>query len=216
VSRAAEFARLTALLVGAKGQEAGEGIAKAIQELAGDPVERMKRTLTGQGIAFEEEVTLQGGEPAPPSEAPEAPVPAKVSGIPSFPHRLPDPGLRVTTASEIGRHVGPNAMLVWLSLLAHADIRPGRQVTRIGYDKISRETGASRDQVRAGVKVLLAIGIITRRQTGRSAGGARLTAEYYVPFPTPARLARWTVRAEALARGQELAPDPTDGQAEAG
>lgn len=46
------FETLTAILIAAKGADAGNAIASAIKSMEGDPVERLKKTLTAQGVAF--------------------------------------------------------------------------------------------------------------------------------------------------------------------
>jgi len=46
------FDTLTAILIAAKGKDAGEAIAGAIKSMDGDPVERLKKTLTAQGVTF--------------------------------------------------------------------------------------------------------------------------------------------------------------------
>jgi hypothetical protein len=46
------FESLKAVLVKAKGADAGNAIADAIKSMEGDPVERLKKTLTAQGIQF--------------------------------------------------------------------------------------------------------------------------------------------------------------------
>lgn len=114
---------------------------------------------------------------------------------PRPPSDLPDPGLTAVTDSGLPKLIGRNAAAVWLCLLRHANGRDARRVKKIGYDQISEGTGLTRWQVRDGIKNLLGFDIIERPQTGRSDDGAKLTAEYVVPFPTPTRIERWLVKA---------------------
>ena len=46
------FETLKAILIAAKGVDAGEAIAGAIASMEGDPTERMMKTLTAQGVKF--------------------------------------------------------------------------------------------------------------------------------------------------------------------
>ncbi len=129
---------------------------------------------------------------------PQSEKPAKkVRGVPSS--ELHDPGLTIATDSGLALALGHTAFAVWLCLLRHANGRVGRVVKGIGYRQISDGTGLSKQQIRDGMAVLLTCGIIQRTQEGRLNGGAKLTAEYYVPAPTAARIEAWQRNSKEMA-----------------
>ena len=47
-----DFDTLTAILIAAKGDDAGKAITAAIKGMGGDPTERMRKTLTAMGVSF--------------------------------------------------------------------------------------------------------------------------------------------------------------------
>jgi len=131
--------------------------------------------------------------PGMPARAPSAGAPAKVRK--ALPSRLDDPGLTVVTDSGLPPLIGHTATAVWLCLLRHANGRPGRLVTGIGYREIAHGTGLTKQQIRDSLAVLLTnADIVQRTKEGRTRDGTKLTSEYVIHFPTVLRLERWRIR----------------------
>ena len=197
-----EYTALAVQLIAKRGAAGAKAMLDYLEHNYADPAAR----LEALGL------TLQQIDAAPEPEPVQLPplTPASVDCSPkrsaetgarvsdnrarkALPSRLDDPGLTAVTDSGLPPLIGYAATAVWLCLLRHANGRVGRLVKRIGYREIGAGTGLSRQQIRAGLAVLLTRGMVQRTQEGRTQRGTKLTAEYVVHFPTAVKLERWRV-----------------------
>jgi hypothetical protein len=210
-----ELQRWRNALAAVRGDAAADAMVGACRRKYRDP-EQFRRGLAGMladhadiDVATLADEAEPEAEPEPEPElmvTPGQPAePAKPAQRRRAPVLLPDPGLTAVTDSGLPVYLGHQAVAVWLCLLRHANGREDRKVERIGYGTIGDGTGLSRQQVRAGLEVLRDHGIVQRAKHGRVVHGQRLTAEYFVPFPTPARIQTWRATAAVLA--DDATPD---------
>ena len=198
-----EYTALAVQLIAKRGAAGAKAMLDYLEHNYADPAARLEAlglTLQQIDAAPEPEpvVQLPSLTPASGDRSPRSPdagirVSENSSARKALPSRLDDPGLTAVTDSGLPPLIGYAATAVWLCLLRHANGRVGRLVKRIGYREIGAGTGLSRQQIRAGLAVLLTRGMVQRTQEGRTQRGTKLTAEYVVHFPTAVKLERWRV-----------------------